>query len=190
MQLETPLALQQRVTSALSEGKFFDQAISTLKKPGATADEIAGALKDLGKHGERVTSVLKVEGKTSVETLTSLGGRLKALEKQAKSGELITRLGSAQAIEKEVAAANAMLGQLKAESSAAIKALEAEAKVANVTAEQMANLQFWTRFNVKLGAAADSVSGVMAAWVESIHTILRAAEAGTETPEVTPADPQ
>jgi hypothetical protein len=185
--LETPLAIQQRVTSALTEGKFFDQAIATLRKPGANAAEIAGALKDLGKHGERVAAVLKAPG-SSAGPLVEVGNKLKLLESQAKSGELIARLGSASAIEKEVAAANALLGQLKAESSAAIKALEAEAKAANITAEQLQALQDWTRFNIKLGAAADQVSGVMAAWVEAIHTMLRAAESGGGGEEVRPAE--
>jgi hypothetical protein len=110
-------------------------------------------------------------------TRSCRSARLKDLEREAKSGALISRLGSTSAIEKEVAAANAMLGQLKAESSAAIKALEAEAKAANVTAEQLAQLQFWTRFSIKLTAAADRISGAMAAWVESIHTMLRAPRA-------------
>ena len=176
VKLETPLAMQQRITSALSEGKFFDEAISTLRKPGADAAEIAGALKDLGKHGERVASVLNVEGVASAE-LVAVGGKLKELERAAKAGELIKRLGSAAEIEKEVQAANALLARLKGESSAAIKSLEAEAKSASVSAEELQKLQDWTRFDLKLHAAADQVSGALAAWVEMVHAVMKTAGA-------------
>ena len=70
-----------------------------------------------------------------------------------------------------------MLAALKAESSAAIKSLEAEAKSANVSAEQLQKLQDWTRFNLKLHAAADQVSGAMAAWVEMVHAVMKTAGA-------------
>ena len=151
VQLETPLAMQQRVTSALTEGKFFDQAISTLRKPGANADEIAGALKDLGKHGERVTSVLKVEGKTSLRVARRARP---ALEGPGEAGEV----GRADRAARERARRSRRRSPPRTRCSGSSRPSprrrsrrwRPRRRRPTSPPSRLADLQFWTRFNVKL----------------------------------------
>lgn len=188
IKMETQMSREQRIIAALSEGKFFDEAVTKLAKPGQSVDKIAGALKDIGKHGERVTIVLKGETKVGAEALEASGKRLVELKDAYKTGELVGRMNSAQAIEKEIKAAQKMLGELKAQSSAAIKALEKDVQIANLSASEVEKLVFWQKFNSKLTTVADQISFDMAGYLEGVHTALSAAEQD-EANGTAPANP-
>jgi len=169
--------VHQRIIAALSEGKFMDEAIATIRKGGATAEEIGAALKDLGKHGDRMAKVLTVPGSTASYELIEISARLELLAKAAKPGGNLRRaIESAAELEKVIQHANSLIGQLRSQSSAALKTLEAEAKMANVAASEMAKIQFWTRFDLKLQAAADAALRSLGALSEATKASIRAAE--------------
>ncbi len=198
IQVESHMSREQRVIAALSEGKFFDKAISKLPAPGKTAslEEIVEALKDIGKHGERVTQVLGGNVTVGAIQLENLGAQLKeldgylrltlkpefaALKDAAKSGELVGRVALDEA--GELARAHSLLGQLKTQSSKAIEALVKDASILNLPASEVEKLMYWTRLDVKLGAAADHLSYSIAGYFEGVHAAVQLGEVASEASE-------
>jgi hypothetical protein len=167
----------QRVIAVLSEGKFFDEAIATLRKPGADTIEVAGALKDLGKHGARACEVAG-RGGHATEELIEIGTRMDLLSKAAKRPDFVKSLGDAAQMDKLVEHATGLLEQAKAEVETAVKELEKTAKVTEISAEELDKLRAWTSFQLKYAQAAQAVNATLPASLEAFHQLIRDLEKG------------
>jgi hypothetical protein len=174
----------QRVVSSLAEGKWMDAASKSLSK-GGTPEEMARAIKDLGKHGSRSASVLRVPGKTDVAKLGDLADKLANYKVLHEKGELVKSLqkGELAAYRTEL---SGLLAQLKTDSAAAIKALEGEAKALNIAASEMAEFQAWVRWRATVAAVSDGLSRATAGYIRTLETAVSAADKASGSP---PADP-
>ena len=170
-----PETSAQRLIAVLSEGKFFDEVISTLRKPAADTIEVAGALKDLGKHGARACEVAGRGGAAAPE-MVEIGARMELLSKAAKRADFVKSVGDAAQMDKLVEHATGLLEQAKGEVSKAVEELSKTAKITEISAEELDKLRFWTSFNIKYAAAAQAVSQTLPASLEAFHQIVREAE--------------
>jgi hypothetical protein len=162
----------QRLIAVLSEGKFFDEAIATLRKPAADTIEVAGALKDLGKHGARACEVAG-RGGAATEELIEIGTRMDLLSKAAKRPDFVKSLGDAAQMDRLIEHATGLLEQAKAEVETAVKELEKTAKVTEISAEELDKLRAWTSFQLKYAQAAQAVNATLPASLEAFHQLIR-----------------
>ena len=156
---KTPLYPEQRYTAILAEGPHLDRAVSSLAKPGATAEEAVQAIRNIGKHGERVTQLVGGDvAPLAAGKGETLGNRLAQLAEDAKTGRAAQRLaGDADALRAEI---QAYLKELKEASAKASKALRDEAQLGTaLTPEKMSQLQFWNEVETKVTRYADAIDG-------------------------------
>ena len=177
VQLKTGLGDSQRVVAALSEGRWMQKAIGSLGK-ASDAETAALALRNLGKHGERVTSVLRAGNPPGSGTLKNLGDQLIRFKDLYKSGELTAK--AARDLPALQAQARSLLGQLRSETALAVNFLEADARALAVPAEEMAKFQAWVQYRLAMDAAIDSVNGAINAFVRSVETGLQVSLGGGE----------
>jgi hypothetical protein len=168
----TPTAAQ-RVMAALNEGKFFDKAIRTMKDPAATISDVADALKDLGKHGQRACEVAGGRGGTANAELMALGDRMKLLADYAKRPGFRSTLGDAAKMDEMVKHATQLLEQAEAEVGTAVTELQKTAEIAQVSAEQTDNIRAWLSFQLMYTQVAQKVNATLPASLEAFHQILR-----------------
>jgi hypothetical protein len=182
----TELSASQRIAAALGEGKFLDEALLILSHEGGPA-EIVQALRDLGKHGDRIRQVLdvgtlppfKALRRTHVgEQLDRSAAKLRLLDADARSGVLLRRLSSKAEIEREVAEVRSLLEDLSKEANFAISTLTSHRAVASASAEELARIQRATQYLIAVTRTADRLSGRMAAWAEVVHGVVGGATGG------------
>jgi hypothetical protein len=167
-----PETSAQRLIAVLGEGKFFDEALHTMRNPAADTLEVAGALKDLGKHGARACEVAG-RGGAATEELIEIGTRMELLSKAAKRPDFIHTLGDAAQMDKLVEHATGLLEQAKAEVEKAVSELKKTAEIAQISAEELDKLRAWQSFSIKYGAVAQGVNATLPASLEAFHQLVR-----------------
>jgi hypothetical protein len=134
-----PETAAQRLIAVLSEGKFYDEAIASLRKPAADTIEVAGALKDLGKHGARACEVAGRAGEGG-EALIEIGAQMELLSKAAKRPDFVKSLGDAAKMDKMIEHATGLLEQARGEVAKAVEELSKTAKISEISAEELDKL--------------------------------------------------
>ena len=177
----------QRISAALSEGKWIDKALHSLRIPGGNnIDQLVRSIIDIGKHGERAASVLRVGGTTNVGRLTELMEKLGAL------GMIDRRLLREVVTPDELAATRStivgILDSLAGETSTAVTALQEGAGALKIDLGQIAEFQDWLRWRDGYRQYSKAAAGGVA----TIETGLRAMleEQEREAREGVPANPQ
>ncbi len=175
----------QRVVSSINEGKWIDAAVQQLKV-GGTAEELTKSVSNIGKHGARAAEVLRAPGRTNVGRLEELMQELLKYKKlEVADLKAAVQQGRLPQMKTEIAA---LLDSLRSETSAAIKALEAEAKAANIPAKEMAEFQSWVRWQGRYAALVDSAKSATAAQLEALRLAMQEAlQASIPPPDATPA---
>ena len=175
------VTIAQRISAALSEGKWLDAAVQQLRTgAGGSIDELTKAVRNIGKHGARAAEVLKVPGKTNVgrlEYLMEVLESYKAIE-PAQLKELVTS-GDLAAMRTEI---TRILGGLSSETSVAIGALQKEAGGIGVSLAEMADFQSWLKWQVRYKALTDGATGATAAQIRTMETALEAAQQASVQP--------
>ena len=168
VKVQTPLFTEQRYTAILAEGPHLDRAVASLTKPGATAEEAVQAIRNIGKHGERVTQlvggdVARVPGGKA----GNLGDRLFQLAEDAKTGRAAERLaGDADALHAEI---RGYLEELKGATGKATKTLRDESQLGKaLTPAQMSELQAWSSLETNVVRYADQIDGTLPALFEGL----------------------
>jgi hypothetical protein len=169
----------QRVVSALSEGKWMDAASKQLKA-GGTTEELAKAIKDLGKHGSRAAEKLGVKGKTDYETLSGLANKLMKYKAEFEAGTLVKNIERGE-LERYRSELSSLMGQLRSESTTAVKTLERDAKALNIPEAEMAEFQGWLRWEAHYTASAAKTAELATKeidlWIKAITTAGKGANA-------------
>jgi hypothetical protein len=154
-----------RYTAILGEGPFLDKAIAAIRSSEKLQD-IVKALKDFGKHGERVTQALgKDIAVTSVneQKMTELANELLAWVKKAETPELAREVAR-EGIPAIRAKVEGQLGRLTGSMDHGISALRQQAGLgAALTAEESANLAAWVRAQANAQARTDALLANIAA---------------------------
>ncbi len=176
----------QRISAALSEGKWLDAAVSQLRSPGAGDDitALAHAVRDIGKHGARAAEVLKVGGRTNVARLDQIMEALVSyksvtpveLKEIVTSGDLVVLRGEL----------DRLLGALSSETGNAVTALRGEAQSFGVSLAgnpDFEALEKWRGTYAKLASGARSASE---AQVRALETALQQAQEATVQPPTEP----
>lgn len=182
--LKTGLGNSQRVVAALSEGRWIQRALQQLEL-ATDAEKAATALRNIGKHGERVSSVLRAGHPPSPENLKVIGDQLIAFKKSFDAGTLTAQAArDLPALQQQ---ARSLLGQLKSESSAAIRFLEQDMRALQLPAEEVAKFHDWVQSRVLIDGIAESINGAILAFVRSVESGLQVSL--NNTSPVTPAVP-
>jgi hypothetical protein len=171
----------QRISAALSEGKWLDAAVQQLKSgAGGDIDEVTKAVRNIGKHGARAAEVLKVPGKTNVgrlEYLMEVLQSYKAVE-PAQLKELVTS-GDLALLRGEV---TRILDGLSSETSAAISALQKDAGAIGVSIAEMAEFQSWLKWRGRFRMLTTAAAEATAAQVRVLETALEGAQQASYQP--------
>src|SRR5262249_29248771 len=127
-------------------------------------------------------------GGAAAAELTAVGKRVAELAELAKTPEFIESLGEAAKMDQEVAKATALLGEAKAEGSKAVEGGLKAAKGAEISAQELEKLRWWTSFDLKYAAMTQKVNQTLPASLEAFHQAIREAEQraakdGTKTPD-------
>jgi hypothetical protein len=160
----------QRISAALSEGKWLDAAVQQLRTPGGSIDDLTKAVRNIGKHGARAAEVLKVPGKSNVgrlEYLMEVLQSYKAVE-PSQLKELVTS-GDLALMRGEV---TRILEGLSSETSAAISALQKDAGALGVSIADMADFQSWLKWQGRYRLLTTSASEATAAQIRALETAL------------------
>lgn len=161
----------QRISAALSEGKWLDAAVQQLKSgAGGDIDELTKAVRNIGKHGARAAEVLRVPGKTNVGRLEYLMEVLqsykavepKQLEALVTSGDLALMRGEITRI----------LDGLASETTAAVSALQKDAGALGVSISEMADFQHWLKWSGRYRQLTTAAGGAAAAQIRALETAL------------------
>lgn len=187
VQLKTGLGDSQRVVAALSEGRWMQKAIGALGS-AKDAETAALALRNLGKHGERVTTVLRAGHPPGSGTLKNLGDELIKFKDLYKSGELTAK--AAHDLPALQTQARSLLGQLRSETVLAVNFLEADARALAVPAEEMAKFQAWVQYRLALDAVIESVNGSINAFIRTVESGLQVTLGGGENKSKPPTAPE
>ena len=175
----------QRISAALAEGKWLDQAVQELRLPAeGNVPALVHAVRDIGKHGSRAAQVLKVEGKTNVARLDQLMEALASYAK-IKPSELkeIVDSGMLAVMRGEL---TRTLEGLASVTGAAVSALREDAKILDVSLAGMADFQTWLRWQYRFERLTAAASRVAAAEVRTLETAVEAAQEASVQP---PAEP-
>ncbi|MFH0751254.1 MAG: hypothetical protein V2B17_05410 [Chloroflexota bacterium] len=165
----------QRISAALSEGKWLDAAVGQLKTgAGGNIDDLTKAVRNIGKHGARAAEVLRVPGKTNVGRLEYLMDVLASykLVEPSQLKELVTS-GDLALMRGEI---TRILDGLSSETSAAISALQKEAGGIGVSLSEMADFQSWLKWQGRYKALTDGAAGATAAQIRAMETALEEAQ--------------
>jgi hypothetical protein len=169
------VTIAQRISAALSEGKWLDAAVQQLKTgAGGNIDDLTKAVRNIGKHGARAAEVLKVPGAANTGRLDYLMEVLqsyKAVE-PAQLKDLVTS-GDLALMRGEI---TRILNGLSSETSAAIAALQKEAGGINVSLAEMADFQSWLKWQARFKTVTDGAAGATAAQIRVIETALECAQ--------------
>jgi hypothetical protein len=183
----------QRISAALSEGKWLDAAVQQLKSgAGGDIDELTKAVRNIGKHGARAAEVLRVPGKTNIGRLEYLMDTLlsyKAIE-PSQLKELVTS-GDLALMRGEI---TRILDGLASETTAAVSALQKDAGTIGVSISEMADFQSWLKWSGRYRMLTQAASASTAAQVRALETAVDAAMQQSvmppaQTPAVYPAPP-
>jgi hypothetical protein len=177
----TPRWPEVRYTAILAEGTHMDAAVSKLAIEGSTPEAYAAAVKNIGKHGERMTSVLGADVAKAPAGLSKLGEDLASWIEKAKDPNFVKSLGGAEELAKIRSQIGEQLGQLKSASDSGLKALREEAQLgAAMTPEQAAKIQSWTAWNAKVTGLANQIDTLTPAVFEALHAGASTAPTGKE----------
>jgi hypothetical protein len=163
----------QRISAALSEGKWLDAAVRQLSSgAGGDVEQLTKAVRNIGKHGARAAEVLKVPGKTNVARLEQLMDVLlsykavkpKQLAELVDSGDLALMRGEITRI----------LDGLSSETTAAVNALQKDAATLGVSIADMADYQFWLKWQGRYKMLTAAASESTAAQIRLLETAVDA----------------
>jgi hypothetical protein len=148
-----------RYTAILGEGPFLDKAIAAIRSSEDIKD-IVKALKDFGKHGERVTQALgrdiAVTGIEAAE-MQKLADELFEWVSKAKTPDLAAEVAR-DGIPAIRAKVEGQLGRLTGSMEHGVSALRQQAQLgAALTAEESANLAAWVRAQANAQARKDAL---------------------------------
>ena len=167
--LDKPAFPASRYTAILGEGPFLDKAIAAIRT-STNVEVITKALKDFGKHGERVVQALgrdiAVTG-VSIEKMDKLAKDLLSWVERAQSPELAREV--ALNIPAFRAQVEGELGRLNASMERGIGVLRDQAGLgAGLTAEQAAGLAGWVRAQAAAQARTNALLGAIAQLQEQL----------------------
>ena len=177
----------QRVSAALSEGKWIDAAVNSLNTPGAgSVEQLTRDVSNIGKHGARAAQVLRVPGTTDVGRLTQL---METLESYAKASvtdlaEIVTS-GDLAMLRGEIAR---ILDSLGSATGAAVTALRKDLTDLGVVIPQqaMADIESWLKWQRRFDVLRSAASNATAAEIRVLETAIQACEQQSVQP---PSEP-
>jgi hypothetical protein len=155
----------------------MDAALKTMES-GGTPDELAKAIKNLGKHGSRAADVLKVPGKTNVAALEHLAERLMEYKKLYESGQLVKDLAKAEELARYRGELQGLLGQLRTDTAEAIRILDGQVKAANLPAAEIAKFQDWVRWQATMTQLTERAADGSVGYVRMLETAIQTAREG------------
>lgn len=182
-----------RYTAILGEGPFLDKAIAAIRSSEKVQD-IVKALKDFGKHGERVTQALGRDiAVTGIDAgkMDDLAKQLLAWVEKAQTPELAAEVAreGIPAIRRQI---EKQLGALTGSMEHGIGALRNQAELgAALTAEESANLAAWVRAQANAQARADALLANIAALEQQLaggQALGKGLSVGTKAPGEPPAE--
>jgi hypothetical protein len=177
----TPRWPEVRYTAILAEGTHMDSAIQKLALEGTTPEAYAAAVKNIGKHGNRMVEVLGADVAHAPEGLAQLGEDLASWIEKAKDPEFVKSLGNVEELAKIRSQISEQLTQLKSASADGLKALREEAQLGTaLTPAQMDQIQAWTKWQGEVTALANKIDALTPAVFETIHAGASTAPTGKE----------
>jgi hypothetical protein len=176
----TPRWPEVRYTAILAEGPHMDSAIGKLAAEGSTPEKYAAAIKNIGKHGERMTSVLGADV-AAPNTLSKLGEDLAEWIQKAGDEKWVKSLENIEKLKEIRGQIAEQLKQLRSASESGLKALREEAELgAAMDPSAMGRIQAWTSWQGKLGALTNQLDTITPGVFEMIHTGINAVPTGKE----------
>lgn len=177
----------QRVSAALSEGKWIDKALHALKVPGSrNVDQLVAEILDISKHGARAADVLRVPGVTNVGELTRL------MEQLRSWGSIDPRLLREVVTKEELGATcrriEGILDGLTSQTGAAVTALQKEGQALGVDLAGIEDFQAWLRWRDRFRQYSKAGVAGVATLEGGLRAMLEAHE--HEAAANTPANPQ
>jgi hypothetical protein len=183
---------EMRYTAILAEGPHMDEAAAHLALSGQTPKEYVDAIKNIGKHGQRVTKSL---GADVVEStmLDGLGDELGKWVTKAKDPDFVKEVANVEELKALRAKIADQLTRLKAAQDAGLAALRQQARLGDAMApEVIEGINRWTSASAKLANAIDAVQMATPGIFEAIHQGAGVAATGKEddTKKASVPDPQ
>ncbi len=171
----TKFGTEQAIIAALSEGKWINRALVNINC--GNPDKVFDGIRNLGKHGDRIATVLKQAGATG-QQLADRGEWFAAL-KAFCDGKVIT-VHQKELLDMAVPAVQRELKALKAEMDAAIKSLEADARLMQISAEEFKKIDDWHRAAAAMGVQADAASATVGSWYQHVTATVRVVKDASE----------